>query len=78
MYFESFKIFIWNIGWVKINKTTISNKLKEFQGCRVIVSGSIVGTEQYAFSKRLFSKASQTLLIFEDENLIDIKINLQK
>lgn len=57
---------------------THSNKLKEFQGCRVIVSGSIVGTEQYAFSKRLFSKASQTLLIFEDENLIDIKINLQK
>ena len=50
-----------------------------FQGLKVFVNGSIVGTEQYAFSKRLFSPAEQKLLIFEENssNVIDITINLQ-
>lgn len=51
-------------------------KAKSYQGCKVIVNGSIVGTEQYALSKRLFSKPSQTLLIFENENLMNISIDL--
>lgn len=53
-----------------------SGKYKEFQGCSVIVNGSIVGTEGYALSKRLFGCPSQTLLIFEGENLLDCRINL--
>lgn len=51
-------------------------KAKSYQGARVIVNGSVVGTEQYALSKRLFSKPSQTLLIFNKDNLINISIDL--
>lgn len=51
-------------------------KVKSYQGARVFVNGSIVGTEQYALSKRLFSKPSQTLLVFDKDNLINISINL--
>lgn len=51
-------------------------KAKSYQGAKVFVNGSIVGTEQYALSKRLFSKPSQTLLIFDDDNLINISIGL--
>ena len=54
-----------------------SNKLKEFQGMSVFVNGSICGTEEYALSKRLFNNASQRLLIFDKDNVLDLKINLQ-
>ena len=53
-----------------------SEKCKNFQNARVIVNGSIVGTEDYALSKRLFSKPSQKLLVFDKDNLLDISINL--
>ena len=53
-------------------------KIKTFQNAKVIVNGSIVGTEQYAFGKRLFSKPSQTLLIFEGNNLISVSVNLEE
>ena len=54
-----------------------SEKVKAFQGCKVIVNGSIVGTEQYALSKRLFNEPSQILLISDRDNLINISINLK-
>lgn len=44
-----------------------SPKAKSFQDTMVFVNGSIVGTEQYAFNKRLFSSPSQTLLVFDTE-----------
>ena len=49
-----------------------SEKMKSYQGFKVYVNGSIVGTEQYALSKRLFSRPTQTLLIFQanDRNVI--------
>lgn len=52
---------------------------KDFQGCKVFINGSIVGTEQYAFGKRLFSKPSQKLLIFrkDSKTIQDIDINLE-
>lgn len=55
-----------------------SEKMKSYQGFKVYVNGSIVGTEQYALSKRLFSRPSQTLLIFQanDRNVININIDL--
>ena len=53
-----------------------SPKQKVFEGCNVIVNSSIVGPEQYAFSKRLFGKASQKLLIFEGINLYNMDIYL--
>lgn len=55
-----------------------NSSVKEFQGCKVFINGSIVGTEQYAFGRRLFSKPSQKLLIFKDkcDDVVDIDINL--
>ena len=51
-------------------------KEKSYQGCTVFVNGSIVGTEQYALSKRLFTEPSQKLIIVHDDNLLDINIGL--
>jgi len=53
-------------------------KMKSYQGFKVFINGSIVGTEQYALSRRLFSRPSQTLLVFQqyDRNVIDINIDL--
>ena len=44
----------------------------------MFINGSIVGTEQYAFGRRLFSKPSQKLLIFKDkcDDVVDIDISL--
>lgn len=52
---------------------------KEFQGCRVFINGSIVGTESYAFGRRLFSKPSQKILIFNtsNNNVQDIDVSLE-
>jgi hypothetical protein len=51
-------------------------KLKTFNNFKVYVNGSIVGVDQYAFSKRLFGKPSQTLLIFDGDNVLHHSINL--
>jgi hypothetical protein len=52
---------------------------KFFQNLKVFVNGSIVGTDQYAMSKRLFTEPSQTLLFFDkSENVINISIKLGK
>lgn len=52
---------------------------KEFQGCRVFINGSVVGTESYAFGRRLFSKPSQKILIFNtsNNNVQDIDASLE-
>ena len=63
-----------------------TEKMKSFQGFRVFINGSIVGTEQYALGKRLFSSPSQKLIIFDynnncinnTEDIIDISINLEE
>lgn len=51
-------------------------KEKMFQDCRVIVNGSLVGTEQYALSKRLFSTPTQKLLIIDNNTFIDISLDV--
>ena len=53
-----------------------AEKLKSYQGCRVIVNGSFCGTDEYALSRRLFSSPSQTLLIFNGQNLVEERIGL--
>ena len=50
-------------------------KSKEFNGAKVYVNGSVKGTDTYALSKNLFSKPSQTLLIFDGDNDLDFRIN---
>ena len=52
-------------------------KEKSYNGSIVFVNGSIVGTESYAFGRRLFSDPTQKLLIFNKTNsYIDINIDL--
>lgn len=54
-----------------------NSKVKTFQGTKVLVNGSIVGTESYAYSKRLFGDPEQTLLIFDRDNLSINYVNLK-
>ena len=49
---------------------------KEYQGSKVFINGSLKGVDEYALSNRLFSKPSQTLVVFNDSDEIDISINL--
>lgn len=51
-------------------------KVKNFQNMRVFINGSIVGTDDYAASKRLYTKPSQMLLVFDGDNVIHYSINL--
>jgi len=53
-----------------------NSKMKQFNGSKVFINGSICGTDQYALKKRLFGKSEQTLVIFDADNVIDIIINL--
>lgn len=53
-------------------------KEKAYNGSIVFVNGSIVGTEQYAFGRRLFSEPTQKLLIFNNTKTYqDINISLK-
>ena len=54
-----------------------NSKEKTFNGMKVYVTGSIIGTDPYAYGKRLFSDPEQKLLIFDRNNVIDININLK-
>ena len=49
---------------------------RSFQGSKLFISGSIIGTDPYAYSHRLFGAPEQKLLIFEDGGDIDIDIRL--
>lgn len=51
-------------------------KVKMFQNMKVLINGSICGTDPYAESIRKYTKPAQTLLIFDDDNLINHSINL--
>ena len=42
----------------------------------IFVNGSLVGVDEYAKTKRYFSKPAQSLIVFDDEDVIDIKLNL--
>lgn len=49
-----------------------------YQSAKVFVNGSIIGTDTYAFNKRLFAEPEQKLLIFDDSNdIINVNINLK-
>lgn len=49
---------------------------KTFQGTKVLLCGSIIGTDPYAYGKRLFSEPEQTLFIFDQDNLLSLNMNL--
>lgn len=52
------------------------SKMKEYNGRKVFLNGSILGTDSYALDHRLFAKPSQTLVVFDGDDEIDIRINL--
>lgn len=47
-----------------------------FQGAKVFVAGSIVGTDTYAYGRRLFGSPEQKAIIFSDDDVLDINIRL--
>lgn len=51
-------------------------KVKMFQNMKVLINGSICGTDPYAESIRKYTKPAQTLLVFDGSNLINYSINL--
>lgn len=53
-----------------------STKMKTFLNSKVFINGSVMGTDEYAMSHRLFGIPEQTLLVFSGENLINITIGL--
>lgn len=54
-----------------------NSKVKTFQGVKVIVNGSIVGTDSYAYSKRLFGDPEQAMLMFNGDDMSVHYINLK-
>lgn len=55
-----------------------NSKEKTYNGSVVFVNGSLVGTESYAFGRRLFSDPVQKLLVFNNTDTYqDININLK-
>lgn len=50
---------------------------KEYHFAKVYINGSLCGTDDHSFKNGWFSKASQRLLIVENNNEIDFNINLQ-
>lgn len=53
-----------------------SSNTFNFQNTRMFINGSFVGTDNYAFGMRLFSDPEQKLIIFQNENIVDIDIKL--
>ena len=52
-------------------------KMKTFNIFKLYINGSLVGMDQYAFSRRLFSKPAQTLIMFDGDNIVNHSINLE-
>ncbi len=48
-----------------------------FQGAKVFITGSIVGTDTYAYGRRLFGSPEQKLLLFNGDDVISIDVNLK-
>jgi hypothetical protein len=48
---------------------------KEFQGKKMFICGTLKGADEYSTSKRLFSKPSQTMIVFEEDDDIRFDIN---
>lgn len=49
---------------------------ESFNETRLVINGSLIGTDEYAKGARYFSKPSQALLVLDGENFIDFDIVL--
>jgi hypothetical protein len=72
-------------NWVSFTKKFVdfiflghyhNERVKSFNETKVFINGSIVGPESYAHGKRLYGKPSQTLLVFDERNVINHSISL--
>jgi len=54
------------------------SKRTDWQGnCAVFVNGNLMGVDDYGQKKRYFGKPSQSLIVFDDGDEVDIKINVE-
>ena len=53
-----------------------ADKMKTFQGKRVYLAGSLRGTDSFALNHRMFGDPTQMLLIFDEDEIVDIRLNL--
>lgn len=53
------------------------DKIKNFQGKKVYFNGSLKGVDSYTLGKRFFADPTQTLLIFDEDDVIDIPMQLK-
>lgn len=53
------------------------DKVKNCQGKKVYFNGSLKGVDSYTLNKRLFSQPTQSLLIFDGDDVIDIPMLLK-
>ena len=52
-------------------------RMRTFNTFRLFINSSLVGMDQYAFSKRLFSRPSQTLVVLDGDNVTSHSIGLE-
>lgn len=52
-------------------------RMRTFNTFRLFINSSLVGMDQYAFSKRLFSRPSQTLVVLDGDNVTSHIIGLE-
>ena len=52
------------------------DKTKTFQGKKVYFGGTLKGTDTFALNHRMFGDATQMLLVFDEEETVDIRIVL--
>lgn len=50
---------------------------RDFHFAKVYINGSLCGTDDHSFNNGWFTKASQRLLVIENNNEVDFNINLQ-
>lgn len=53
------------------------DKIKDFQGKKVFFNGSLKGVDSYTLGKRMFADPTQCLLIFDEDDVINIPIQLK-
>jgi len=53
-----------------------ADKMKTFQGKKVYLAGSLRGVDSFALNHRMFGDPTQMLLIFDEDEIVDIRLNL--
>lgn len=53
-----------------------ADKMKTFQGKKVYLAGSLRGVDSFALNHRMFGDATQMLLVFDEDETVDIRLNL--